>query len=249
MLDIKDLIPDWVLSEYLWDLLEPEVTNLPVDVWIDNNQLFPEKRGFWFKISNAKEHNQCSYIDTDGKFYHNVDDFYLSANELQQIIAFAQEYEDLIEELYECDNFYTSNFEYILRYDDPFTRNKLFAPQDPQAWNAALEQLKDYRVISPKYTNLPMSIWIDGGKVYPTSEFELEDESALDNFIKNNQFAIQALSDGKINTTFFKNYCIPGGEKNYGLSKIFEIYTKWEIERPMKEYISIMKGIKAAKHH
>ena len=249
MLNIKDLTPDWVLSEQLWDLLEPVTTNLPVDVWIDNNQLFPEKRGFWFKISKSKDHNQCSYIDTDGKFYHNIDDFYLSANELQQIIAFALEYKDLIEEMHGSENFYTENFISLLRYKDPFTQNKLFAPKDTQTWNATLEQLKEYRVISQKYTSLPMSIWIDNGHVYPTSDFEPKEESAYKNFAENNQCAIQALSEGKINVTFFKDYCIPGGEENHGLAKTFEVLTKWEIEKPMKDDLAIMEKIKVAKHH
>lgn len=218
MLNIKDLTPDNIICEQFWDKLETVITHLPVDIWVDSYALFSGKRGFWFYVAKDEHNFPCSYIDTDGKFYHNVDDFYLSANELQQIVAFALEYKDLIEEL-RGSNFYTDDFISLLCYEDPFTQNKLFAPRDPQAWNVALEQLKDYRVITPKYTNLPMSIWIDNGHVYPISEFEPKEESALDNFIKNNQCAIQALSDGKINTTFFKNYCIPGGEKKLRLIK------------------------------
>ena len=126
MFDITDLIPDWKLSVQFWDILDPEITNLPVAIWIDNNQLFPEKRGFWFYISKFKGMTLCSYIDTEGNFYHDLDDFYLSVIELLQLVAFARKYKDIIDELFECEDFFTHDFISLLRYKNPFDPNEVF---------------------------------------------------------------------------------------------------------------------------
>ena len=248
MLDIKELNLESDICEEFWDSMNPEETNLPVDLWIDNNQLFPEKRGFWFKISKSKKDDLCSYIDTDGNFYHNLDDFYLSANELQQIIVFARKYKDIIDELYECEDFYTNDFIYLLRYEDPFVPNNFLNLSEAQSPCSGLDQLRDYRVIAPKYTNLPVSIWIDNGHIYPLSEFEPEEKDALYNFETNNKYAIQALSDGKITPAFFKTYCIPGGEKDSGSGRSLEDFTKWEIEKPKAIDFIVMKYTKDKKY-
>lgn len=167
MFDITDLIPDWKLSVQFWDILDPEITNLPVAIWIDNNQLFPEKRGFWFYISKFKGMTLCSYIDTEGNFYHDLDDFYLSVKELQQLVAFARKYKDIIDELFECEDFFTHDFISLLRYKNPFDPNEVFNIKETRC--KGLNHIKEFSALRHKDTNLPMIIWLDEVKAFKNS--------------------------------------------------------------------------------
>lgn len=168
-LDITSLVTTSELCNNFWDVIQTDVTHLPVDIYVDNEHCLPDSRGFWFRISKFRAVDLFSYIDIEGNFYYDIRQFYLSEKELKEIYIFATEYSDLIEDLYEDkNNFSTGDFEYLLRYEYPFDINTL-------DFNKVLKESCNYRLqkftellskLDPEDTGLSTVLWVDEGGTY-----------------------------------------------------------------------------------
>lgn len=169
ILDIHSLVTTADLCDNFWDIIQTDVTNLPVDIYVDNEHCLPRHRGFWFRISKLKAVNLFSYIDITGSFYHDIRYFYLSERELQQICAFAIEYADLIDNLYtDRNNFSTGDFEYLLRYEYPFNSQSLnFKDILKESQNNKEQRFTELlSKLDPEDTGLSTVIWVDEGGTY-----------------------------------------------------------------------------------
>lgn len=168
VLDVRELVPRYILEENYFDIVEPEVSGLPVNIYIDNFKIMPGVQyGMWFCVSKDKGMNVYSYIDINGNFYHNTKDFFLSKEDLQEIYIFVQEYSDLIIDLYDDnEDFYTSDFKFLLRRKYPFNfiENKEIYLREYKT--KELRKLKELGTVKVIDTGLPMLIWLDNGGRY-----------------------------------------------------------------------------------
>lgn len=171
VLNEKDIISEYTLECNFFDIVETEVTGLPVNIYIDNNKNMPNVQyGIWFCISKEKNIRYYSYLDIDGNFYHNIKDFFLTAEDLQKLYIFVHDYSDLIVDLYDdSENFYTIDFKYMLKLKYPFEYEKNKNIYLREYRSSKLTRLQELGTLQIFATGLPMLIWLDNGGTYNKS--------------------------------------------------------------------------------